>query len=408
MRNGSTGQGSNSVNLRLFHERIILTALRRLGQASKAELARYASLTNNTAGVIVRELEAQQLIRTGGKRAGQRGQPATLLSLDADGAHAIGVKVGRRSLDAILVDFCGQVLERRHRERAFPLPEEAVALLLEDIEALRRVVPSGAHRRLAGLGVATPYHMGSWRRELDIPVAAYRAWNGFDLAGRLATETDLPVFGENEGTAAAVAELFQGHGRELDDFLYVFIGAAIGGGVILDGNYLRGAAGNAGDIGLMPVPPSALASAPQPTRTFDILLTRASINSLIRHLRHAGVIVAGRPDLDAACDRHRELAQEWLEDCAQALIAPLLSAACILDVDVVVLDGDLPPLLTAELVERVRALLAAEAPEARPVPDVRRGTVGREAAALGAAILPLHLNFSPSSEVLLGQGNGAS
>jgi hypothetical protein len=56
----------------------------------------------------------------------------------------------------------------------------------------------------------------------------------------------------------------------------------------------------------------------------------------------------------------------------------------------------------------VRAFLAAEAPEARAVPDVRLGTVGREAAALGAAILPLHLNFSPTSEVLLGQGNSAS
>src|SRR5918994_2952607 len=258
MRNGSTGQGSNSVNLRLFNERLILTALRRLGQASKADLARYASLTNNTAGVIVRELEAQRLIRTGGKRSGQRGQPATLHSLDADGAHAIGVKVGRRSLDTILVNFCGQVLERRHRERAFPLPEEAVALLLEDIGALRRVVMSAAHRRLAGLGVATPYHMGSWRRELDIPSDAYRAWNTFDLVGLLAAETDLPVFGENDGTAAAVAELFQGHGRELNDFLYVFIGAAIGGGVIVDGNYHRGVTGNAGDIGLMPVLPSDL------------------------------------------------------------------------------------------------------------------------------------------------------
>ncbi len=82
----TTGQGSNSVNLRLFNERVILTALRRLGSASKADLARHAKLTSNTAGVIVRELEAQRLIRTEGKRSGLRGQPATLLSLNAEGA----------------------------------------------------------------------------------------------------------------------------------------------------------------------------------------------------------------------------------------------------------------------------------------------------------------------------------
>ena len=35
-----------------------------------------------------------------------------------------------------------------------------------------------------------------------------------------------------------------------------------------------------------------------------------------------------------------------------------------------------------------------------------RGTVGREAAAIGAAILPLHLNYSSSRDLLLGLGDG--
>src|SRR5215203_5255462 len=77
----ATGQGSNSANLRQYHERVILTALRRLGQASKADLARQAGFTDNTAGVIVRELQERQLIRVEGRRTGARGQPATLLSL---------------------------------------------------------------------------------------------------------------------------------------------------------------------------------------------------------------------------------------------------------------------------------------------------------------------------------------
>ena len=107
---------------------MILTLLRRLGEASKADLARHASLTNNTAGLIVRDLEERQLIRVGGKRLGARGQPATLLRLDPHGAYSVGFKLGRRSLDALLVDFAGQVLERRRLERDFPMPEEAMAL----------------------------------------------------------------------------------------------------------------------------------------------------------------------------------------------------------------------------------------------------------------------------------------
>jgi predicted NBD/HSP70 family sugar kinase len=260
--------------------------------------------------------------------------------------------------------------------------------------------------------VATPYNMGSWRRELDIPSEAYRAWNDFDIAGRLAAGTGLAVFRENDGTAAAVAELFQGHGRRLDDFVYVFIGAAAGGGVILNGDYHRGVNGNAGDVGLMPVAPSRLATAPRPGRAYDILLTRASVNALIRHLRGSGVAVERQDELDAAIAAHPEPVREWLDDCADALVAPLLAAACVLDVEAIVLDGDLPRPVLGDLIARLAALLREAAPEAREPPELRPGTVGREAAALGAAILPLHLNFSPNSEILLGhqhqQSEGAA
>ena len=300
MRSGTTGQGSNSANVRLYNERVILSALRRLGQASKADLARYANFTDNTAGVIVRDLETRGLIRAEGRRSGYRGQPATLLTLNAAGAVSIGAKIGRRSIDVLMVDFCGQVLARRRHERPFPQPEEAVSAVLDAMDAFGRMRAGKAPRAPAGLGVATPYNMGAWRRELDLPSDALDAWNDFDIAARLAGLTGLPVLCENDGTAATVAELFQGQGRHLDDFLYVFIGAAIGGGVVLGGDYHRGVSGNAGDIGLMPVPGSRLSTAPPPQGNFDVLLTRASLNSLIRHLRGNGATIDSRADLDAA------------------------------------------------------------------------------------------------------------
>ena len=84
-------------------------------------------------------------------------------------------------------------------------------------------------------------------------------------SARVEEETGLPVFCENNDTAAALAEMFKGAGRDLTSFVYVFIGAAIGGGIVLNGEYYRGATGYAGDIGLMPVRRSRLPSAPEPT-----------------------------------------------------------------------------------------------------------------------------------------------
>ncbi len=402
MRNGTSGQGSNSVHVRQFNERVILSLLRRLGEASKAELARHARLTHNTAGQIVRELEGQRLIRTDGKRAGARGQPATILRLDPHGASSIGVKLGRRSLDVMLVDFGGRVLERRRLERPFPMPDEAVTFVSESVEVLQRLNGESGASQLAGLGVAVPYNLGSWQRELDVPMATYRSWNEFDAPHALAAATGLEVFCENDGTAAAVAELFYGCGRSLDDFLYVFVGDALGGGVILGGDYHRGVNANAGDLGLMPTAPSRLATAPAPNGRHEILLARASVNALIRHLRGSGVPIDGQAELDALLERGHPAVGEWLDDAAEAMAVPILSAVRVLDVPVVVLDGALPQPLLDELIRRLEPLLAQASPESREPPQLRRGSVGRDAAALGAAILPLHLNYSPNREALVG------
>ncbi|MCB9957227.1 MAG: ROK family protein [Rhodospirillaceae bacterium] len=399
-----TGQGSNSVYLRHYNERVILMALRRLGQASKADLARYAGLTDNTAGVIVRDLEARKLIRAEGRRTGQRGQPATLLTLDAAGAQSIGAKVGRRTVDVLLVDFRGQIVQSRQLDRPFPSPEEAIAFITESAVELRAAAEmAGWPMPPTGIGVALPSNLESWHRQLDIPEGAMAGWDEVDLGAELSRALNLPVTLENDGTAATVAELLQGRGRQADNFLYLYVGAAIGGGVVVDGSYHRGPTGNAGDIGLMPVPASTLDSAPQPANGVDVLLTRTSINALIRHLRHHGVAEAEQRDLSLAAAKYPELVEAWMADAADAAATPILSAARILDVPLVVLDGDLPKDLLATLIARIEARLQDISPESRPPPQVLAGLVGRNAAAIGAALLPLNDTFSPSHQVLLGE-----
>src|SRR5579859_5811753 len=90
-------KGSNSVQVRRYNERVVLEALQRLGQASKAELARSANLTPQAVAAIVDHLEEVGLIRHEGKRVGQVGQPSTLYAPAPDGAFSIGLHIGRRA-----------------------------------------------------------------------------------------------------------------------------------------------------------------------------------------------------------------------------------------------------------------------------------------------------------------------
>jgi DNA-binding Lrp family transcriptional regulator len=239
-----SGQGSNSSLIGDFNARVILTALRRGGPASKADLSRMVGLTQNATGLIVRRLEQGGLVRNVGKRHGERGQPATILELNPDGAFSIGVRIDRTVLETVLVDLRGQILDR-DTLATLPEPDAAITHLTEVIARMTgRLKP--AHRaRLTGIGIATPYNLDSWLKELHLPAARFRRWGGFNVQTALSLSTGYHVVLENDGSAAAIGELIYGHGREIADFLYVFVGPAIGGGVVLGGDYFRGARRNA-------------------------------------------------------------------------------------------------------------------------------------------------------------------
>lgn len=397
----SLGHGSTSSLIGDFNERVVLASLRRFGPASKAELARRIGLTGNAAGVIVRKLEEGGLVRTAGKRYGGRGQPATMIELDPAGAFAVGVRIDRDMIELVLVDLEGTILERVVID-GLPAPEDAVAALAGHVRAFRRRLGTDGSGRLAGLGVAMPYNLGSWLGSLDLPDEIFRQWDGFDLQSALSRATGLPVIVENDGSAAAVGELLHGHGRELDDFLYVFIGPAVGGGVVLGGNYLRGRNANAGDLAVVPVGPSRLASAPAAQAEVTPLIARASLAVLARHLRHAGVRVRSTMDLEGAIEAAPIAFSEWIEDAADALAWPVLTGAHILDVDHVIVAGDLSPDLLEPLVERLAERCAACVAESRRPPILRVGAVGRDAGAVGAASLPVHVSYSPMPELLTG------
>ncbi|AKJ28683.1 ROK family transcriptional regulator [Caldimonas brevitalea] len=383
---------------------MLLQRLRRAGVASKADLARWAQLTHTAVGSIVQALEEAGLVESVGRRQdGQRGQPAGLYRLNPDGAFGVGVRLDRTSIETVLVDLSGKILARQAHDRLLPHPDQALDIVRRDVASVLDLLGPAERGRLAGVGLAQPYHLGSWLRELDLQ-GDFRIWNEVDFGTALSRAVRLPVFKENDGTAAGIAELFFGAGRAIDDFLYLFIGPAIGGAAVVDGEALRGHTGNAADVAMLPVPPSRLASAPRTELAWDVLLTRASLNALTRHLRYHGVRVAGRADLAACFERGDAAALEWLDDSVDALVPALRSALAVLDVPVCVIDADVDGGLIDALISRLEAGLRAIAPESCLTPRLQRGSFGADAGALGAASLPMFFNFSPRADVLRGHG----
>jgi glucokinase len=79
-------------------------------------------------------------------------------------------------------------------------------------------------------------------------------WDGFPLADWLGEALELPAVLGNDADVAGLAEVLFGAGKGLSPVLYMTIGSGIGGGLIVDGQILRGTGRGAGEIGHLTIP----------------------------------------------------------------------------------------------------------------------------------------------------------
>ena len=175
-------RGNKSIQLRRFNERRLLKILRRIGAASRADLARYTGLTNPAVGDIVTSLAEQGLVHLGEKlHKGSRGQPATIIRLNGTGAYSIGIRLDRSGIETVLADFDGNLISRFAYDMQLPRPGQTLSIVKKDIEKTLTFLRDDKTERLAGIGVAIPYNLESWLKELNIPSNPFSDWANFIL-----------------------------------------------------------------------------------------------------------------------------------------------------------------------------------------------------------------------------------
>ncbi len=383
--------------MRQFNERVVLQAIRQHGSLPKAELARLTSLTAQTIGLITTRLEEDGLLIRHQPVRGRVGQPSVPMALNPDGAFSIGIKIGRRSADWLLVDFTGQVRSRKTLPYAFPDAKQLLPALKVNMQALQSELGSLAPR-LCGVGVAAPFLLGGWHSLMGLPDADAKLWNEIDLSAEVQAMTDLPVSFAKDTSAACVAELVAGRGRDLKSFLYLFVDTFVGGGLVIHSHLHSGIHGNAGAVASLPL---ALADVNAPSRLPPQLIDQASLWDLEQRFKVLRLAPQAAYDERANSAPYAVETQAWLTRAANALAHCVVSGTAFLDLDAVVIDGSMSRTLLDQLIQAVRASLPRYNPEGLWPVTILEGSIGSDARALGGALLPLHANFAPDRDLFL-------
>ena len=393
-------RGSGQGGTRQYNERVVLQAVRLAGDLAGAEIARRTGLTAQTVSLITKRLLDDGLLVKRDPQRGKVGQPSVPLALNPDGAFAVGIKVGRRSMDLLLVDFTGAVRERWSLAYAYPDPAALGAEIGLRLRDLRRKLGPARRARVQGVGIALPLSMGGWQTLLDMPPNVAQAWAACDLRSDVAALTDWPVEQIKDTAAATVAELVAGRGRSVKSFLYIFVDTFIGGGLVIDSHLSPGLNGNAGAVASLPLRLAAARGRAVPEQ----LLSVASLVGLERAYAAAGLDLAaieGEQTLQAPWRSHTE---RWIGRAAPAIALAINSAACLLDLGAVIVDGSFGRGLLGALLSATETSLGRYSWEGVVRPQLLPGAIGSDARAIGAAMLPLHANFAPDRDLFLKAG----
>ncbi|MHB1138254.1 MAG: ROK family protein [Microthrixaceae bacterium] len=170
----------------------------------------------------------------------------------ADDPVVVAVDIGGTKLATAVVDGAGRIVSaaRAPTEGADgeALLERLAGLIDEVIDVARG---HGVDPEVIGVGCGGPMSAGG---ETVSPLNIEQ-WRDFPLRARLAERYGLDTHVDNDAKALALGEGWLGAARDSADYLAMVVSTGVGGGIVLDGRLLDGAAGNAGHIGHLIVEP---------------------------------------------------------------------------------------------------------------------------------------------------------
>lgn len=166
-----------------------------------------------------------------------------------DRAILLGIEIGGRGQRVVVAQSDGAILGQAHAIDS-SAPAAAVMATLEGLIDQACINAGVGTGDLTAAGIAFGGPVDSAR---GLTLLSHRAsgFEDFPLVNLVEELLDVPTVIENDARAAALGEAMYGAARGSRDLVYVHLGTGVGAGIIVDGEFVRGASGTAGEIGHM-------------------------------------------------------------------------------------------------------------------------------------------------------------
>lgn len=386
-------KGANLEHARSLNRRVAFECIYRHGPISRSDVANRTQLTPQTVSNIVAELIPYGLINENNVHTGKKGKPAREYAINKDGTLVIGLHIDQHEVVGRLSNIVGESL----KEYSINLDDQAPKYVISKAESVVKKLLQGnkdQRQRLLGVGVAMP---GVFKDGVFISGSSLtmKNWQGFALANALSKKIKLPVFVENDATAAAIGEGLFGAAKDVQSFVYVYFGLGLGGGLMLNGSHYSGTRNRAAEIGHIIVDPGGK---PCPCGNRGCLERYVSLFSAYQAITESDTeyTAVPRQEILDAFEANDKRLKRWIKTAAKHLHTGMDILDNIIDPQRLFLGGLLPTPVLNELVietEKIRTKKKTDLIN-KPV-TIKKLEVALDDVSFGAAALPLSVLMNP-------------
>jgi glucokinase-like ROK family protein len=241
-------QAGDQTMLRKINLSAIMNYIRIEAPISRSTLARKTGLNKATITSLVGELINRKLIKEVGLETNALGRPSMNLTLNPDAGFIIGAEIGVDFINVIGTDFTPkEIFHTNDKTKLDSSIDEILGLLFTRIHQAYETCMTMVGGSFLGLALGVPglvdYEKGT------LLFAPNLNWRNVELKQHLISEFKVPVIIDNEANLATFGEYYFGSAYQHPDVLYLSSGIGLGGGILHDGELLRGVNGMAGELG---------------------------------------------------------------------------------------------------------------------------------------------------------------
>jgi|YNPNPStandDraft_1061719.scaffolds.fasta_scaffold02675_3 glucokinase-like ROK family protein len=364
---------------------------------SRPELAQQTGLSRATIAILADELLQMGLAQEVGLGDSTGGRPPVLLQFNPNAAYALGARMYDHNWGIVITNLDAQIMHRLDVLIPDDAPDTAIATLTEGVATITAQIDR--ERLLPAIGLGTPGLVDV--RSGVIKTAVDVGWFEVPIKEMAEKALGLQTFVANRSKVGALAELWYGAGRGLQELIYISIGTGIAAGIVHRGELYVGANSSAGELGHVTVLPDGplcpcgnrgclqqLAAGPAIANRARERL-RAGGASLLQALSaHYPELITAQMVFQAA-EQGDTLAQEIIEETATYLGIAIANLINLFNPELIILGG---PVGRAGhvLIEPLQAEVRRRA-MTHPLSAVRIVTsaLKADAGAIGAAVLVL-------------------